>query len=199
MISDRLIEPMIAVAPDASGGWSHDSEMVNQVNGPQVETYLTKTVPQTIDGRYRTIADRSGRAIGGVSSGGYGALNLALRNQDVYSVAVPMMPYGDPGAVLQSLFDGDQQLLEQNTPSQYIPAMSFSQPMALMLVAGTEDPQLPTARQLYGQLKARNQDVALQVVDGATHTWKGATEDVPYGLVFFSQRASRAAAGQSGG
>jgi enterochelin esterase-like enzyme len=200
LIQDKLIEPMIAVAPDASGGWVHDSEMVNQVNGPQLETYLTKTVPQTIDAKYRTIADRSGRAIGGVSSGGYGALNLALRNQDVFSVSVPMMPYGDPGAVLDSLFNGDNQLLEQNTPSEYIPSMTFSQKMSLLLVAGTEDPQLPTARQLYAQLKARdssNVDVALQVVDGATHTWHGATMDSPYAYVYFSEHVK--AAGTSGG
>jgi enterochelin esterase-like enzyme len=201
LIQDKLIEPMIAVAPDASGGWVHDSEMVNQVNGPQLETYLTKTVPQTIDSKYRTIANRNARAIGGVSSGGYGALNLALRNQDVFSVSVPMMPYGDPGSVLDSLFAGDQQLLEQNTPSQYIPSMTFSQPMSMLLVAGTEDPQLPTARQLYAQLKAHNSadlDVALQVVPGATHTWHGATMDSPYGYVFFSDRV-KAAAGTSGG
>jgi enterochelin esterase-like enzyme len=200
LIKDRLIEPMIAVAPDASGGFVHDSEMVNQVGGPQLETYLTKTVPQTIDGKYRTIADRSGRAIGGVSSGGYGALNLALRNQDVFSVSVPMMPYGDPGTVLDSLFGGNQQLLDQNTPSKYIPTMTFTQKLSMLLVAGTEDPQLPTARQLYAQLKARNSsnlDVGLQVVDGATHTWHGATMDSPYGYVFFSDRVK--AAGKSGG
>jgi enterochelin esterase-like enzyme len=200
LIADRLVEPMIAVAPDASGGFIHDSEMVNQVGGPQLETYLTKTVPQTIDGRYRTIADRSGRGIGGVSSGGYGALNLALRNQDVFSVSVPMMPYGDPGTVLDSLFGGNQQLLDQNTPSKYIPTMTFTQKMSLLLVAGTQDPQLPTARQLYAQLKARNSsnlDVGLQVVDGATHTWIGATMDSPYGYVFFSERVK--AAGKSGG
>jgi enterochelin esterase-like enzyme len=175
--------------------------MVNQVNGPQLETYLTKTVPQTIDAKYRTIANRDGRAIGGVSSGGYGALNLALRNQDVFSVSVPMMPYGDPGAVLDSLFAGDRQLLEQNTPSQYIPSMTFTQPLSMLLVAGTEDPQLPTARQLYAQLNARSSadlDVALQVVPGATHTWHGATMDSPYGYVFFSDRV-KAAAGTSGG
>jgi enterochelin esterase-like enzyme len=200
LIRQRLIEPMIAVAPDANAGWIHDSEMVNQVNGPQLETYLTKTVPQTIDSKYRTISDRSARGIGGMSAGGFGALNLALRNQDVFSVSVSMMPYGDPGSVLDSLFDGDTQLLEQNTPSQYIPNMTFTQKLSLLLVAGTDDPQLPTARQLYAQLTARNSadvDVALQVVQGAGHTWRAATTESAYGFAFFSQRVK--AAGTSGG
>ena len=106
-----------------------------------------------------------------------------------------------PGAVLESLFAGNRQLLEQNTPSQYIPSMTFTQSLSMLLVAGTEDPQLPTARQLYAQLKARNSadlDVALQVVPGATHTWHGATMDSPYGYVFFSDRV-KATAGTSGG
>jgi enterochelin esterase-like enzyme len=200
LIEDRLVEPMIAVAPDASGGWVHDSEMVNQVNGPQLETYLTKTVPQTIDGKYRTVADRSARGISGLSSGGYGALNLGLRNQDVFSVTIPMMPYGDPGTVLDSLFGGDQQLLDENTPSKYIPTMTFTQKMSVLLIAGAEDHQLGTARQLYAQLKARNSsdlDLGFQEVAGATHTWIGATMDSPYGYVFFSERVK--AAGKSGG
>jgi S-formylglutathione hydrolase FrmB len=200
LIRDRLVEPMIAVSPDANAGYIHDSEMVNQVGGPQLETYLTRTVPQKIDSAYRTVADRSGRAIGGMSAGGFGALNLALRNQAIFSVSVSMMPYGDPGSVLGSLFGGNRQLLEENTPSRYIPTTTFTPPMSVILIAGTEDPQLPTARQLYAQLKARGSDVdvALQVVPGGTHTWHGATMDSPYGLVFFSQRL-KANAGTSGG
>jgi hypothetical protein len=133
-----------------------------------------------------------------MSSGGYGALNLALRNQDTFSVSVPMMPYGDPGAVLQRLFGGDEQLLDANTPSLYIPTTTFASPMAIMYIAGSEDHQLATARQLYAQTKARTSDVALQVVAGAGHTWRGASMDLPYGLVFFSQRAKPPADGSGG-
>ena len=67
------------------------------------------------------------------------------------------------------------------------------QPVAVLLVAGTEDPQLPTARQLYAQLEPRHLDVGLQLVEGATHTWHGATQDLPYGLVSFSPHATAAA------
>ena len=102
-----------------------------------------------------------------------------------------MMPYGDPGDVLQSLFAGNEQLLAANTPSHYIPTMPITQKVAVMLVAGTEDPQLPTARQLYGQLQTRGLDVGFQAVQGATHTWHGATEDLPYRLPCSSRSARR--------
>jgi hypothetical protein len=57
----HLVQPMLVIAPDASGGWLHDSEMLNQVAGPQVETYLTHTVvagstPATAPSRTATVA-----------------------------------------------------------------------------------------------------------------------------------------------
>jgi hypothetical protein len=69
----------------------------------------------------------------------------------------------------------------------------------VILVSGTEDTQLPTARQLYAQLSARGSDVdaALQVLQGAGHTWRAATTESAYGFVFFSDRVK--ATGESGG
>src|SRR6266566_5232839 len=183
----HLVQPMLIVAPDASGGWLHDSEMLNQVGGPQVETYLTHTVVAAVDARYRTIPDRSGRAIGGVSSGGYGALNLGLHHQATYSVILSMMPYGDPGAVTQSLLGGSRKLWLANSPSHYIPAMTIHHPMMVFLAAGSKDPQLPEARLLARLLSKRAQPAVVTEVPGATHTWHGARAEIPYALAFASQ------------
>jgi enterochelin esterase-like enzyme len=183
----HLVQPMLIVAPDASGGWLHDSEMLNQVGGPQVETYLTHTVVAAVDARYRTIPDRFGRAIGGVSSGGYGALNLGLRHQATYSVILSMMPYGDPGAVTQSLLGGSRKLWLANSPSHYIPAMTVRHPIMVFLAAGSKDPQLPEARLLARLLRERAQPAVVTEVPGATHTWHGARAEIPYALTFASQ------------
>jgi len=187
MIAERLVQPMIVVAPDASGGWLHDSEMLNQSGGPQVEDYLTGTVVRVIDARYRTVADRSGRAIGGVSSGGYGALNLGLRHQDTYSVILSEMPYGDPGAVTRTLLGGSRAEWLANAPSHYIPTMTFRQPMVVDLLAGTRDPQEFEARRLGRMLTSRGQAALFTEVPGATHTWRGARAETPYALAFASQ------------
>jgi hypothetical protein len=40
--------------------------------------------------------------------------------------------------------------------------------------------------------RARSPGLGLQVVQGATHTWHGATMDSPYGYVFFSDRVKAA-------
>jgi enterochelin esterase-like enzyme len=183
----HLVQPMLIVAPNANGGWLHDSEMLNQVGGPQVETYLTRTVVAAIDAHYRTIPNRSGRAIGGMSSGGYGALNLGLRHQGTYSVILSMMPYGDPGAVTQTLLGGSRALWLANAPSHYIPTMTFRDPMAVFLAAGSSDPQLPEARLLARMLTHRGQPALLKEVFGATHTWHGARAEIPFALTFAAQ------------
>jgi enterochelin esterase-like enzyme len=183
----QLVQPMLIVAPNASGGWLHDSEMLNQVGGPQVETYLTRTVVAAVDARYRTIPDRWGRAIGGMSSGGYGALNLGLRHQATYSVILGMMPYGDPGAVTRTLLGGSRELWLANSPSHYIPTMAFRDPMAIFLAAGSRDPQLLEARLLAHMLTKRGQLAVVKEIPGATHTWRGARAEVPYALTFAAQ------------
>lgn len=56
----------------------------------QFETYLTKEVIRKIDTTYRTIRSPKGRAITGLSMGGYGALYLATRHPDLYCAAGSM-------------------------------------------------------------------------------------------------------------
>jgi S-formylglutathione hydrolase FrmB len=54
------------------------------------ETYITKEVVEKIDNTYRTIRDRKGRVITGLSMGGHGSLYLAGRHPDLYCAAGSM-------------------------------------------------------------------------------------------------------------
>ena len=56
----------------------------------QFETYLTKEILPKIDQTYRTVADRRGRVISGLSMGGHGAIYLAARHPDLYCAAGSM-------------------------------------------------------------------------------------------------------------
>ena len=187
MLRDRLVQPMIVVAPDASGGWLHDSEMLNQGGGPQVETCLTQMVVGAVDGRYRMVVDRAGRAIGGMSSGGYGALNLGLRHQDRYSVILSEMPYGAPGPVTWSLLGGSHALWLANSSRRYIPTMAFHHPMAVDLLAGSRDRTRAEAARLARMLAAHGQEAVDTVTPDANHTWRGARAELPYALAFASR------------
>ena len=185
----RLVHPMIIVMPDANGGWLHDSECLNAVHGQQLETYLSQTVVATIDHAFRTRADRRYRAIGGMSSGAYCALNLGLHHLDTYSVILASEPYGTPGQrALDDLLAHDQALYEKNSPAAYLPRLAFTHPVAVFLDAGSDDRYTTSAaNELARLLAARSQYVALRSAPGLGHTWREARAELPYSLVFADQ------------
>ena len=48
------------------------------------ERYIVDDLIAHVDATYRTVAERRGRAIGGFSMGGFGALSLALRHRELF-------------------------------------------------------------------------------------------------------------------
>jgi len=56
------------------GGWAYEDHIIQDVIG-------------YIDATFRTIPDRTGRAVAGLSMGGYGALMLAMRHPDTFRAA----------------------------------------------------------------------------------------------------------------
>ena len=75
----------IIVMPDGGvNSWYWDSP-VNE--SYKYETFVTKEIISYIDSHYKTKADRTARAITGLSMGGHGALYLALRHQDLFGAA----------------------------------------------------------------------------------------------------------------
>ena len=55
--------------------------------GMAYEDHIVRDVAGFVDATFRTLAVPNGRAIAGLSMGGYGALMLAMRHPDVFSVA----------------------------------------------------------------------------------------------------------------
>ena len=82
MIVADEVQPMIVVMPDDG----ESTYYANWDNGPRWGDYITDDVVNTIDQRYRTLTSASDRAIGGLSMGGLGALNLAMQHPDVFGV-----------------------------------------------------------------------------------------------------------------
>ena len=62
------------------------------------EDYIVKDLIGHVDATYRTVAAREGRAINGLSMGGYGGLMLGLRHPDLFcSIGSHPAPWPSPG------------------------------------------------------------------------------------------------------
>jgi len=78
----------IIVTPDGGvDSWYFDSPVDPTY---RYETFVTQELIPYIDKLYKTVADRSGRAIAGLSMGGHGALYLAIRHQELFAAAGSM-------------------------------------------------------------------------------------------------------------
>lgn len=176
-------QPMILVSVDAVGP-SHgtDWECLNTAGGPQLETYLTDRVTRFIDSRFATVTGRGGRAIGGMSSGAFCALNLGLRHQDLYSVIAAIEPFGDPGKSALRLLDGNMAAWVSNAPRLYLPRLSLHRPLTVYLADGSRSESLANASRLAAEFARAGINPVLQVINGGGHEWTTARRALPYAL-----------------
>jgi enterochelin esterase-like enzyme len=117
-------QPMILVMPFGSTGTFTDEEWVNGIAPHQGwATFVSRDLVNTIDARYRTIRSASGRAIGGLSEGGYGAINIALQNPREFSVVESWSGYERPDR-LRAIFGKQLQLLPANDPRLLAPKVA---------------------------------------------------------------------------
>jgi S-formylglutathione hydrolase FrmB len=163
--------PVILVAPRASHNWTDDSECVDRPK-EHVATYVVKDVVHEIDQRFRTIPTRSARAVAGNSAGGYCALNLGLRNRDLFSAVIDLSGFDRPthDGGLKKLFGNLPDLASvaaANTPAAYVPTLSPSPQVRLWLDCGRSD---TTARRetiaISQELIRRGFDVTLHIRPG---------------------------------
>jgi len=77
--------PMIVIMPNGDRSFYCDA-FDRGFN--KYESFIVRDLVDFVDTTFRTIPSRKGRAIGGLSMGGYGALKLALKYPDVYCAAV---------------------------------------------------------------------------------------------------------------
>ena len=73
---------MIVVMPEGNNGWYTDSA---GVASDKYESYILKELIPDVQKRYRTIEARYGRAVAGLSMGGYGALKFGLKTPETFA------------------------------------------------------------------------------------------------------------------
>ena len=85
LIAGGKIKPMIVVMPDCFTYYG-GSQYINSTATGRYEDYLTGEIVPFVDEQFRTVADRSSRAVMGKSSGGYGSLIMGMRHSDLFGL-----------------------------------------------------------------------------------------------------------------
>ena len=124
LLAEREIRPMILVMPFGSSGRFTDTEWANGIRANSGwETFLARDVVRAIDDRYRTIRAGSARALGGLSEGGYGSLNVGLHHPGEFRVLESWSGYERADTIL-SIFGHGKRRLAYNSPRSYLPAVA---------------------------------------------------------------------------
>jgi len=118
----------------------------NLEGGPQYEDALVKDLVPFVDWYFPTIAAREGRALGGLSMGGYGAIKLALKHPDLFCSAV-----GHSGAY-NAFRNGDRGLKEEDCPYLLAEKLDRSLTPALRFDCGVDDFLIAWNREFHAHL-----------------------------------------------
>ncbi|NLW50556.1 MAG: esterase family protein [Candidatus Brocadiaceae bacterium] len=147
--------PLIVVMPDGGRGLYCDA-----VHGEPFETHILKDVIGFVDRFFPTIPERDGRAIGGYSMGGLGAVKLAFAHPDVFCSVVGSagaydlerwLTLSDCGEAARRIL-GDDPVGGPNDVWWLAEQMERELWPAIRIECGTEDYLLPQSRRLHDHL-----------------------------------------------
>ena len=182
---------VIIVCPDGNfGSWYFDSPADPSF---RYETYVANELVSWIDSHYKTVKNRRGRAITGLSMGGHGALYLAFRHQDVFGAAgsmsggVDIRPFPNNWDMAKRLGSYAQfpERWEQNTVINMLHLLTPGA-LALIVDCGTEDFFSHVNNNLHDKLLERN--IAHDYITRpGGHDWAYWTNAVTYQLLFMRQ------------
>ena len=176
VILDNLIaagkaRPMIVVMPDGhtagfrfgpGNGLSFEEQM------EEFRDDFTKVLRPLIESRYRTINDRSGRAIGGLSMGGFQTLDIAFAQPEDYAYVMVMSSglFGIEGGQGR-----EPNRAWEEAHATALDAASTKEGLRLFWFGcGKEDFLLGTAKASVAMFEGHGLDVEYVETDGG-HTW----------------------------
>jgi S-formylglutathione hydrolase FrmB len=166
------------------------------------ETYVAKEVIEKIDNTYRTIRDRKGRVITGLSMGGHGALYLATRHPELYCAAGSMSGALDLNYKNWRINPEFEKAVEQGftrilgpigSSPDYYAANSVvyltdkmkANGLKLIIDCGVDDFLIEPNRELHRRLVYSKVEHDYTERPGG-HTWEYWQNSLPYHILFFN-------------
>jgi S-formylglutathione hydrolase FrmB len=120
LVAAGRMRPLILVFPAGGRSFFADEEWVNGVHhGNAWETFVATDLVRTIDARFRVIARGDSRGLGGLSEGGYGALNIGLHHPGEFRVLQSWSGYMR-ALGYRGIFGDNQQLQRYDSPADTV-------------------------------------------------------------------------------
>jgi S-formylglutathione hydrolase FrmB len=177
----------IIVTPEGNNGWYTDSATAPTA---KYESYILQELIPDVQRRYRTLETREGRAIAGLSMGGYGALKFGVKHPEMFAFAASlsgaldaavwtendlrefgtalprsiMETFGPAGSPTRAA--NDLMKLVRDVPADRLTSLPY-----LYLDCGTEDGLLSFSRKLADLLRERKIPHEYRELPGA-HNWE---------------------------
>lgn len=152
---------LIIVCPDGLiNSWYWNSPLNKDM---QFEDYISDEVIRYTDSHYRTIADRSARAISGLSMGGHGAMWNAIRHRNVFGAAgsisggLDIRPFPTNWKMQNQLgeFAANKKRWDEHTVINLIPSLKDGD-LAIIIDCGVDDFFLEVNRRAHQSLLDHN-------------------------------------------
>ncbi|MBA3886988.1 MAG: esterase family protein [Acidobacteria bacterium] len=173
--------PLVIVMPDGENSWYTNSA---GETGAKFEDYILTDLIVDVEKKYDVIRSSYGRAVAGLSMGGFGALKMALKRPRrfvfaaSFSGALPAARDADFGSSLGKEFERLQQIFgpagsETRTANDVyalVASLPREQAPYIYLDCGTEDGLLQSNRELADALRKARVPYEYHELPGA-HTW----------------------------
>lgn len=181
---------IIFVCPDGKNSWYWDSP---KNPAYRYETFVSSELVKYIDERYKTIADRKGRAITGLSMGGHGAMWTAIRHKDTFGavgstsggVDIRPFPLNWEMATQLGEFAHNKKLWDEHTVINQIDKIE-NRDLAIIFDCGESDFFLNVNKDLHNRLLARkiNHDFITRPGGHNGNYW---SNSIDYQILFFDK------------
>src|SRR5262249_52929479 len=132
--------------------------------------------------------DRAGRALAGLSMGGYGALNVGLHHPGMFATLESWSGYFTQ--TRSGPFDDAARLtLDRNSPAAYAPKIARTlrrRPMRILIYTGRADPLVRDQAAFAGELRGLGVKVTTAHPDGE-HDWALWRREMPMAVLYAGQ------------
>lgn len=175
LIAQQQLPPLIAIFPDGRGEVVDNSQYLDATRVDQkIASFISQDLVSYITSRYSVADTPERRAIIGASTGGYGAVNIALHHPDIFGYALSLSGYFQPLEENQDLLI-NQADIAVNSPLIYISTViqtDIKIPRLYLYVGTSDDAYFVDQNQQFNEVLTQLEIPHVYDFDDGGHGWQ---------------------------